>query len=512
MASYASLERSRRMQCNALAPISILPPEILSTIFLHKAGGDYSDFPDGGRRRAIASFSVTHVCTYWRQVALQCAELWSQLQVPDFPDMLDELLSWSRETPLSITLQFAPVNEPEPYSTEDACLLGLSALHRVRRLSLHADAEYDPSSEILERLGSATPLLESLYITNCSRGAALPSAISRMLSTCTLLSLDTTLNSIDWTNTPLHSLTYLYVYRYDFSSETTTHSILKALRCMPCLEELFLEGVWDGTWDVTQILPSPITLLHLRCLRIHYEQHPFTTALLNGLRTPSLRQLEVVGFAADCAPLVAVMSQRAATLGPFLTLPFASYYDSFSAYRDAFEHTLEPTDDSTNKWKGQHTAALGVDGAQEAGHISTLLLPPLRDITTLMLQDGFPVSHQDEWLSLTQGMESVTELRLLYNLYDEDEMVKMLSMRHRDLGDGRATLVLPNLNTVTMDTPTFPRQKHQLGAALATCFAQRALEAAEVKTLRILRAQNFLEKDYERLRQAVPCVETDMVI
>lgn len=109
-------------------------------------------------------------------------------------------------------------------------------------------------------------------------------------------------------------------------------------------------------------------------------------------------------------------------------------------------------------------------------------------------------------------MESVTELRLLYNLYDEDEMVKMLSMRHRDLGDGRATLVLPNLNTVTMDTPTFPRQKHQLGAALATCFAQRALEAAEIKTLRILRAQNFLEKDYERLRQAVPCVETDMVI
>lgn len=45
---------------------------------------------------------------------------------------------------------------------------------------------------------------------------------------------------------------------------------------------------------------------------------------------------------------------------------------------------------------------------------------------------------------------------------------------------------------------------------LATCFAQRALEAAEIKTLRILHAQDLSSKGYVSLCDVMPClVETD---
>lgn len=455
---------------------------------------------------------VTHVCTSWRETALHCTQLWSHLHFPDVPQVIEELLARSKDAPLSITLRLMFDPRKSRRVLEDALLLGFSALHHVRKLLLYTDTDDNPTNEALQRLGGCTvPLLEFLHIgSNSSRSgvAALRSTISHMLSTCTLLSLSTDICCVDWTNTPFHSLTYLYAYKLNASSETSTaQSFLKALKGMPLLEELLLETVTGGVLAVRETLPSPITLPRLWCLRILYEQELFAAELLNSLHTPSLLHLEIgiKQSTGACAPLLTAMSQKVATLGPFLTFSSWSGGESFSAYRDALERPLEPKHDSTSEWSEQRVAALDV----YFGVHAITLLPPLEVTTTLILEVGFPASGQEAWLSLTQGMESVTELRMNGGEYEEDIVATMLNLRHRALSDGCARFVLPKLDTVTLDGLVFPPEHDRLGDALAACFAERALEAAEIKTLRILHAQNLFEKDYERLRQVVPFMETD---
>ncbi|KAI0718493.1 hypothetical protein C8Q72DRAFT_982771, partial [Fomitopsis betulina] len=110
----------------APAPISNLPPEILSKVFLHNTGHCVIDRYRKCPREMGDWFRVTHVCKYWREVALQCAELWSHLHFPDLPVVHDELLARSRDAPLSVILRGMLLE-----CSEKALL---SALHRVRTL------------------------------------------------------------------------------------------------------------------------------------------------------------------------------------------------------------------------------------------------------------------------------------------------------------------------------------------------------------------------------------------
>ncbi|KAI0718107.1 hypothetical protein C8Q72DRAFT_764666, partial [Fomitopsis betulina] len=88
------------IELNAFAPISILPPEILSNIFLHIAGRGSAD-PALWEPKAVGHWIyVTHVCTSWREVALQCATLWSHLNLSELPKVLEELLARSKDAPL----------------------------------------------------------------------------------------------------------------------------------------------------------------------------------------------------------------------------------------------------------------------------------------------------------------------------------------------------------------------------------------------------------------------------
>lgn len=114
---------------------------------------------------------------------------------------------------------------------------------------------------------------------------------------------------------------------------------------------------------------------------------------------------------------------------------------------------------------------------------------PLGDTRTFLLDGEFPI--QNEWLSLARCTESITELRLYGGMYDEDGMAKMLSLRHGDLSDdGRAPVVLPNLDTLTMDSFYFwlCENEHRPVFDVVSWIAQRTREGAEIKTVRTLRA------------------------
>ncbi|EPS93080.1 hypothetical protein FOMPIDRAFT_162539 [Fomitopsis schrenkii] len=117
-------------------------------------------------------------------------------------------------------------------------------------------------------------------------------------------------------------------------------------------------------------------------------------------------------------------------------------------------------------------------------------------------------------------MEGVTELRLHSAANHVISPGKPLSLKQKDTGGGHTPFVFPNLRAFTIDRVDFgedfpvSRGKHRERDAgvvtkLQACFAQRAQEGAEIHTLRILGARKLWEEDLERLREVVPCVESD---
>ncbi|KAI0252277.1 hypothetical protein BJV78DRAFT_1281836 [Lactifluus subvellereus] len=84
---------------NALAPISLLPSELLARIFhLHMLGE-----PSWSNRGIFACIDVTHVCRHWRQVALGDSSLWARFSgLPPSTTRLAEILARAKDAPLII--------------------------------------------------------------------------------------------------------------------------------------------------------------------------------------------------------------------------------------------------------------------------------------------------------------------------------------------------------------------------------------------------------------------------
>ncbi|KAF7790708.1 hypothetical protein EIP86_001664 [Pleurotus ostreatoroseus] len=89
---------------NGTLPIARLPPELLSTIFVAYATSIREDYTLSWRDvQPYLWVQVTHVCRYWRDVAIDCAVLWNWV-VPASVACTQTILSRSRSAPLIINL------------------------------------------------------------------------------------------------------------------------------------------------------------------------------------------------------------------------------------------------------------------------------------------------------------------------------------------------------------------------------------------------------------------------
>ncbi|KDQ62011.1 hypothetical protein JAAARDRAFT_107428, partial [Jaapia argillacea MUCL 33604] len=87
-----------------LAPIRRLPPEIISKIFVHTVGPDFIN-----PLKYQLPVLLTHVCSYWRQIALSTSTLWASLliaprdggEIARMRPILDCFLARSGTVPLS---------------------------------------------------------------------------------------------------------------------------------------------------------------------------------------------------------------------------------------------------------------------------------------------------------------------------------------------------------------------------------------------------------------------------
>ncbi|KAF5324925.1 hypothetical protein D9611_004114 [Ephemerocybe angulata] len=80
---------------NTLAPINRLPPEILSRIFVQSSAERRQD--------SLSWIQVTHTCHHWREVALDCAALWSDISFVN-PAFTKVMLARSKNAPLHVDL------------------------------------------------------------------------------------------------------------------------------------------------------------------------------------------------------------------------------------------------------------------------------------------------------------------------------------------------------------------------------------------------------------------------
>ena len=214
------------------AQIDRFPPEMLVAIFVHLSKPDLWGLKPSSF--ILDLVSVTHVCKFWRQVAIDTPDLWSEIHMTNL-EAVDTFLERSRTTPLNVDLNSA---------YEDVLRSVGSHTHRLRHLSLSASRSrgYDPFAT----LTNPAPLLERLVIS------CLADLQPRVLfddQVPRLRELKIFASSL-WLKTRFANLTSLHLTLYD---STRTHSqflpFLDMLRRCPTLEEMY---IW---WNLYDIVP-----------------------------------------------------------------------------------------------------------------------------------------------------------------------------------------------------------------------------------------------------------------
>lgn len=191
--------KSRR---NSLCPISRLPPEVLSEVFL-----DLADQLQAQDRFKVDFkwVSVAHVCRLWRNIALQHGRLWGKVDMAN-PGRALECVDRSNGAPLAIRHSFvgSMADLPDPFTDSS---------HRYRELHLRAkDGQLGPN--VLQVLNSPihAPVLESLVLEvsdNYPEYTLPPTLFDYKAPSLTRLQLENV--RMEWPSSLFPSLTHLSI-------------------------------------------------------------------------------------------------------------------------------------------------------------------------------------------------------------------------------------------------------------------------------------------------------------
>ena len=95
---------------NALAPISLLPPEVLARVFHFLLFEE----PACSVKQNLGWIRATHVCRFWRQVALGDSSLWARISgIPANVELISEILARARNAPLDVDIDLDWISSPE---------------------------------------------------------------------------------------------------------------------------------------------------------------------------------------------------------------------------------------------------------------------------------------------------------------------------------------------------------------------------------------------------------------
>ncbi|KAF6763854.1 hypothetical protein DFP72DRAFT_1163765 [Ephemerocybe angulata] len=225
--------RAAKTKYNATSFLNRLPVEILSKVFLDLASAIANDFilePWLPKARAVSWIYVTHVCSHWREVALDCAALWSDIQYLK-PPLAEAMLSRSKRAPLSFKLS--------------------------RYLNFNGEFK-----DVIHKILSHSERLVSVEIGSCANAAIL-AHFSRAAPILEKLSLCGVYPAVDLTSTFLQagapSLKHLALSQFQIESWAV-------LPLGPCLTYLRIVGSAVQRPSASQFIASIHAMPHLQTL------------------------------------------------------------------------------------------------------------------------------------------------------------------------------------------------------------------------------------------------------
>ena len=311
--------RSLLTRRNALAPISVLPPEILTRIFHFLA----LDEPPSFINPNLGWIKATHVCRLWRQVALGDSTLWARISgIPLNTKLIFEMLARARNAQLDIDIDLQVGGNPAPEllhvlplhlsHTRELRLHNLSELHsdgilRIYRQEAptleHFELEVSVTSLITFRELSGTTLFKgrapNLRTLNLFQVLVPWSLIPRgqltrltvgLLNEASIASIASRSNSIQLidllVNSPgLEVLVLESCLPHQLSLFTSGQTIQ-----LPHLTRLSLGGSASRVTNLLRMLRlSSLAALHLHCISEStptYTEHLIIPAILTLLRSP----------------------------------------------------------------------------------------------------------------------------------------------------------------------------------------------------------------------------------
>ncbi|KAF5342221.1 hypothetical protein D9611_001323 [Ephemerocybe angulata] len=155
---------------NASNPCCQLPVEILAHIFLEIAREpEYCYNPV---MKTVPWMQVTHVCSYWRAVALECRALWCSISYAVFRNgsgLVEAMLDRSGALPLSVRYWGSEVMHDE--ATYSLFSLIKSDFHRLRSLEIIEKSYMSKLARDMQRdawFANGAPALETLSLVNGS--------------------------------------------------------------------------------------------------------------------------------------------------------------------------------------------------------------------------------------------------------------------------------------------------------------------------------------------------------
>ncbi|VDC01288.1 unnamed protein product [Peniophora sp. CBMAI 1063] len=297
----------------ASAPISRLPPEVLSSIFERLAwiyppvtplnaieGADALEkpeaeeplyvYPSWGRRGSLGWIKCSHVCRSWRSILLDMRSLWAKV-VGILPAAIPETLERAGNRPLHLTLR-ETLERRIPYIpwTSLDSVETIRSIHIVFTLSADDTDKYVELTYLLHH--TTHPILEEVDIfgnmaihTESFHRDLAASLDAPMLRTLRLNNFFTFFRSC-----PLTTLSLAFnEYHDEAEPEMPLRTLLKVLRRVrDTLEDLELRDCFSrASVDVSRAAGlAPIVMPRLRRMRL-VGRTPDLDALLNCLETPS---------------------------------------------------------------------------------------------------------------------------------------------------------------------------------------------------------------------------------
>ena len=258
--------RALKRRHNSLSSISRLPVELLSRTFEFLACGE-----DNTAKSNPYCVGVSHVCSQWRQIALENPRLWRRIQCSFQPRWAIEMLKRSKMAPITVEGR----TSWGASTVDEAIIAALEQLPRIEHLTLTFRLGWPRLEEISSILSGAAPLLHTFQMASEDGTEAMlretvfsgPGGAPQLRR----LSLDRC--SVPWESEFLRFLTHLTVVQLPIECQLSVDDLVTNLGHMPQLESIHFSSVMIPPGDSgLNASPSPST--HLPFIaRIHLEEN-----------------------------------------------------------------------------------------------------------------------------------------------------------------------------------------------------------------------------------------------